>query len=617
MDDESPAATESRAVGYDVERYLQIGAAGDGDLAPDGTLAFLMDTTGTRQVWTVSEPGGWPTRHTFYDESVSFVEWSPERRELAFGMDEGGDERTQLYRLDPDSGRIHDLTATPDAKHRWGGWSGDGERVAFASNRRAGDVFDVYVQGRDERGADAELVYEGDGWLSVVGWGPEDERLLVHRAHSSFDHDLFVLNVETGESRHLTPHDGQARFDSVEWGPDGEAAYLVTDRDTDRLQLARLELATGDLSTVVADADWNVDGVAVDDSGRLVYSKNVDGYTELVAGDLVGPASVEPSAEPSLPAGVAGDVSFGPGGGRFSVTVSGRTVNQNCFVVETATGETEQWTHAGTAGIPRETFVEPELVHYPTFDGREIPAFLSTPDTDADGVPVVVDVHGGPESQRRPSFGAVKQYLLANGYAVFEPNVRGSAGYGREYASLDDVERRMDAVADLRAGAEWLHDHPSVDPDRIALMGGSYGGFMTLAGLTEFPELWAAGVDIVGIANFVTFLENTGDWRQSLREAEYGSLADDRAFLESISPINSVDQIDAPLFVLHGENDPRVPVSEAEQIVAEVRDQGVPVRKLIFDDEGHGFAKRDNQIEAYRAIVEFLGDHVRDGSRCR
>ena len=610
MDEQSPATPESRAAGYDVERYLQIRAAGSADLAPDGTLAFLMDTTGTRQVWTVSEPGGWPTQHTFYDESVSFVAWSPERRELAFGMDEGGDERTQLYRLDPDAGQIHDLTATPDAKHRWGGWSGDGEQIAFASNRRAGDVFDVYVQGRDEQGADAELVYEGDGWLSVVGWGPDDERLLVRRAHSSFDHDLYLLNVETGESRHLTPHDSQARFDSVEWGPEGEAAYLATDRDTDRLQLARLELATGSLSTVVADADWNVDGVTVDDSGRLVYSKNVDGYTELTAGELVGPATVEPLAEPSLPAGTAGGVSFGPDGDQFAVTVSGRTVNQNCFVVETATGEAEQWTHAGTAGIPPETFVEPELVHYPTFDGREIPAFLSTPDTDAEGLPVVVDVHGGPESQRRPGFDAVKQYLLANGYAVFEPNVRGSAGYGREYASLDDVENRMDAVEDLRAGAEWLHDHPSVDPERIALMGGSYGGFMVLAGLTEYPQLWAAGIDVVGIANFVTFLENTGDWRQSLREAEYGSLADDREFLESISPINSADRIDAPLFVLHGENDPRVPVSEAEQIVAEVREQGVPVRKLIFDDEGHGFAKRDNQIEAYRAIVEFLGEHV-------
>jgi dipeptidyl aminopeptidase/acylaminoacyl peptidase len=205
----------------------------------------------------------------------------------------------------------------------------------------------------------------------------------------------------------------------------------------------------------------------------------------------------------------------------------------------------------------------------------------------------------------------VKQYLRSRGYAVFEPNVRGSTGYGKAYTHLDDVERRMDAVADLKAGVDWLHDHPAVDPDRIAVMGASYGGFMTLAALTEYPDVWAAGVDIVGIANFVTFLENTGDWRRQLREAEYGSLEDDREFLESISPVTHVDEITAPLFVLHGENDPRVPVSEAHRIVEGAREVGVPVRELVFEDEGHGFTKLENRIEAYAAIVEFLDTHLR------
>jgi dipeptidyl aminopeptidase/acylaminoacyl peptidase len=252
------------------------------------------------------------------------------------------------------------------------------------------------------------------------------------------------------------------------------------------------------------------------------------------------------------------------------------------------------------------------LVHYPTFDGRDIPAFFSLPNTDTGSgeTPVIVDIHGGPESQRRPSFNSVKQYLLANGYAVFEPNVRGSSGYGKSYAALDDVEKRMDSVADIKAAVEWLHDHPAVDPDRIVAMGGSYGGFMVLAAMTEYPELWAAGVDIVGIANFVTFLENTGDWRRELREAEYGSLAADREFLESISPINRVEAISSPLFVLHGANDPRVPVDEAEQIVDRAREQGVPVEKLVFEDEGHGITKLENRIEAYQEIVDFLETHV-------
>ncbi len=598
---------------YDVDRYLNVRSAGGASLGPDGRLSFLIDTTGTAQVWSLDAPASWPDQHTFFEDRVTFVDASPERDEAVFGMDEGGNERAQLYRLDHATGTITNLTERPEAKHRWGGWTSDGDRFAFASNRRDEAVFDVYVQGREETGSDADLVYEGDGWLSLAGWSPSDDRLLVVEAHSSFDQDLHALDVASGDLRHLTPHEGDVRYGSAEWGPDGEAVYCVTDRESDTLRLERLDLETREWD-VVADGDgWNVDGVSVDeDSRRLVYSRNVEGYTELTVGELVAPYRVDELPEPELPEGVAGGVSWGPDGDRFAVSASGRGANGDVYVVEATTGETERWTDASTAGIPPETCVKPELVHYPTFDGREIPAFFSVPETEPPegGYPVVVDIHGGPEAQRRPSFAGVTQYLLNHGYAVFEPNVRGSAGYGKAYAALDDVEKRMDSVADVRAGVEWLHDHPEVDPDRVVAMGGSYGGFMVLAAMTEYPDLWAAGVDVVGIANFVTFLENTGDWRRSLREAEYGSLETDRDFLESISPINNVDRIAAPLFVLHGANDPRVPVGEAERIVEGAREGDVPVRKLIFEDEGHGFSKLENRKEAYRAVVDFLEEHV-------
>ena len=619
---------------YDIERYLNVRSAGGADLGPDGRLAFLLNTTGTGQVWSLDEPMGWPQQHTFFEESVSFVDSSPERAEAVFGMDEGGNERAQLYLLNYESGKITDLTDRPEAKHRWGGWDSEGDRFAFASNRRDEAVFDVYVQSRDVTGDGAELVYEGDGWLSVAGWSPSDDRLIVHEAHSSFDHDVFTLDVASGDLTHHTPHEGDVRYGSPEWGPDGEALYLVTDRDSDTLRLERLDLGAGEFAVVasgedesVNDADgaddalakpggdggWNVDGVAIhEESRRVVYSRNVDGYTKIAVGELVEPDRIDPFPAPDLPDGVAGGVSFGPDGDRFAITATGSTHTANVYLVDATTGESERWTAASTAGIPPDTFVEPELVHYPTFDDRKIPAFFSVPETEPPdgGYPVVVDIHGGPESQRRPSFASVKQYLLNNGYAVFEPNVRGSSGYGKAYAALDDVEKRMDSVADLRAGVEWLHDHPEVDPDSVVAMGGSYGGFMVLAALTEYPELWAAGVDIVGIANFVTFLENTGEWRRELREAEYGSLDADREFLASISPINNIEAIESPLFVLHGANDPRVPVGEAEQIVEQAREQGVPVRKLIFDDEGHGFSKLENRLEAYREVVDFLAEHV-------
>jgi len=614
---------------YDIERYLNIRTAGSASFGPDGDrLSFLMDTTGTNQVWTVDEPGGWPVQRTFYDERVTFATWSPDREELAFGMDEGGNERVQFFRLDAADGTVHPLTDSPDAKHRWGGWDSTGDRFAFASNRRDEAVFDVYVQDRDGVGDDAELVHEGDGWLYVVGWGPDDDRLLVGEAYSNFDQDLSVLDLETGAFDHVTPHEGDVRFASAEWGPDGDAVYCCTDEDSDTLSLARIDLATGDRETVRAGGDWNVGGVAIDeDTGRLVYSRNVDGYTELTVGELTGPTDVEEFPTPDLPGGISGGVDFGPDGERFSVTTTGDAVNANAFVVDVESGESERWTYAPTAGIPEETFQESELVRYETFDvddsqsssretespgNREIPAFFTLPPEYEDGeTPVVVSIHGGPEGQRRPSFSGVKQYFLQRGYAYFEPNVRGSSGYGKAYSHLDDVEKRMDSVADIEAGVEWLSNQSAVDPDRIACMGGSYGGFMVLACLTEYPDLWAAGVDIVGIANFVTFLENTGEWRRELREAEYGSLAEDREFLESISPLNHADEIRAPLFVLHGENDPRVPVGEAEQIIEAVAEQGVPVRKLTFEDEGHGFSKLENRVEAYSAVAEFLDDHVR------
>ncbi|WP_136715876.1 S9 family peptidase [Halorientalis salina] len=597
---------------YDLERYLNIRSAYGASVGPEEQVAFLMNTTGTPQVWTLDEPGGWPTQRTFSDERVTFCSWSPERRELAFGMDEGGDEFTQLFRLDAESGTIDPLTDTPDAIHYWGGWSHDGDRFAFAANRRDESVFDVYVQGRDERGEEADLIYEGDGWLVVAGWSPDDDRLILSEHHSSFDKDLFVLDIETGERTHVTPHDGEARYNSPSWGPDGEGIYCCTDRGADTLYLGRIDLDTHEIGTVEDGGKWNVDGIAMDDeTGRFAFSRNVDGYTELTVGTLTGPTDYETVPDPDLPDGTAGGVSFDPNAETFALSASSRTTNTNVYLTEFESGETTRWTRASTAGIPDSSFRGPELVHVESFDGREIPAYFTLPEDAPDGeTPVIVDIHGGPESQRRPSFSGLTQYFLSRGYAVFEPNVRGSSGYGKTYTHLDDVRKRMDSVKDLRAGVDWLHDHPSVDPERIVAKGGSYGGFMVLAALTEYPDLWAAGVDVVGIANFVTFLENTGSWRREHREAEYGSLESDREFLESISPLTHADEIEAPLFVLHGANDPRVPVGEAEQIADEVAERDVPVEKLIFEDEGHGITKRENRIEAYTAVVDFLDEHV-------
>jgi len=597
---------------YDIERYLNVRSASAPSFGPDGQLAFSMDATGVSQVWRLDDPLGWPEQLSFHEESVGFASYSPVRDELVFGMDRGGNERTQLFRLAGDGSEEVALTDAPESIHYWGGWSHDGERVAFTSNRRDEGSFDGYVQRRDEAGADAaERVLDGSDldWPSLAGWSPGDDRLLVHDTHSNRDHDVHVLELETGARTHLTDDAESARYGSLAWGPDGDVVYATTDAGRDTLALVALDPETGARTVVEEGGEWDVSSVLVHHASRtMAVVRNVEGYSDLSLSRLGPDGERAPLPDPDLPEGVLMGLSVGPDGDRLAAAVSAPTRNTNVYVADLDTGASERWTNASTAGIPRETFRDPELVRYESFDGLEIPAFLTLPDGPGPH-PVVVDVHGGPESQRRPYFLALRQYFVDNGYAVFEPNVRGSSGYGTRYMNLDDVEKRMDSVADLDRGAAWLAARDDVDADRIVAYGGSYGGFMVLAALTEYPDRWAAGVDVVGIANFVTFLENTGEWRREHREAEYGSLDEDREFLESISPINNVERIAAPLLVLHGANDPRVPVGEAEQIAEEAAEH-VPVEKLVFEDEGHGFSKLENRITAYRRVVDFLDEHV-------
>jgi dipeptidyl aminopeptidase/acylaminoacyl peptidase len=594
---------ERSALPYDFARYLKIRGAWGASWSPDGRrLAFLTEITGVPQVWEVAAGGpSWPEQLTFYEERVSGAEYSPTSNQLLFGMDAGGNERTQLYLLE--DGEVKDLTRAPDAIHYSGGFSPDGKRVAYTATRRNGTDFDVFVQGLD---GEPETVWEVAGYHTVSDWAPDGSALIVSRHHSNLNNDLYLLDLGNGEARLLTPHEGDARFQGVNVTPDGGSAYLATDRDGDFVRLARLDLSTLELTYLTPD-DWDVEEVELSEDGRyLLASRNVEGYSDLML--FSGEGRRVP--DPSVPEGIVGGFEFSPDGSRLAFTLVGPTRNPDVWVLDLPGGEPRQVTRSSTAGMPRAVFRRPELARYPSFDGREIPGLLYEPES-ASGArgnaPVVVNVHGGPESQSRPGFAPVTQYLLHRGYAVFFPNVRGSTGYGKGYTHLDDVELRMDSVRDLAHAAHWLRGRGH---EQVAVMGGSYGGFMVLAALTEYPELWSAGVDIVGIANLVTFLENTGSYRRGLREPEYGSLERDRDFLESISPIHKAGKITAPLMVIHGKNDPRVPVGEAEQIVERVRENGGLVEYLLYEDEGHGLAKLKNRLDAYPRIAAFLDEHL-------
>jgi dipeptidyl aminopeptidase/acylaminoacyl peptidase len=585
---------------YEFGRYLKIRGAWGASWSPDGRrVAFLTEITGVPQVWEVPAEGGWPDQLTFHEERISGAEYSPKEGKILFGMDAGGNERSQLFLLGVPGGEEKDLTRYPEAIHYSGGFSPDGGRIAFTATRRNGTDFDVFVQNLPD--GEPEMVWEISGYHTVSCWAPDGSYLIVSRHHSNTDNDLYRLDLASGEATLLTHHDGEARFRSPNITPDGEGVYLATDRDGDFVRLARMDLSTLEVQYLTPD-DHDVEEVELSEDGRsLAVTRNVGGYSDLLL--FNGRGGRMP--DPEVPRGIVGGLAFAPDSGRLAFTLTGPARNPDVWTMRIPDGEAKRLTRSSTAGIPPRSFRSPELVRYPSFDGLEIPAVFYEPK--AENAPVVVNVHGGPESQSRPAFAPVTQYLLGRGHAVFSPNVRGSTGYGKAYTNLDNVRLRMDSVKDLAHAAYWLKERGH---QKIAVMGGSYGGFMVLAALTEYPDLWSAGVDIVGIANLVTFLENTGSYRRKLREPEYGSLENDGDFLRSISPIHKADRITAPLMVVHGKNDPRVPVGEAEQIVASIQRNGGTVEYLLYEDEGHGLARLKNRLDAYPKITAFLDENL-------
>jgi dipeptidyl aminopeptidase/acylaminoacyl peptidase len=568
-----------------LERYLQIRSAYAVGALPGGELGYLSDVTGIFQLWQVAADG-LHDQLTFAGERVTAAVPSPTEQHWVIGRDVGGNERHQLIRVDSEGQELA-LTDDPDAIHVPGAFSPDGRRFAFTHTGRNGTDFDVALVGLDASGR-RELARPG-GYCAVVDWS--EAGILVAQLASPFDHHLFLLDPDgDGTLRRLTPEqrEGQIAFTSAALLADGSVLCSCDlGSEFERLGVLRdgqVELLTPD------DAD--VEQVLTDGARtRRAWTVNRGGYAEL----YVDGQKVE-----GLPIAALEGARFLPDG-RISVTAAPPDDTVDAWIVGTGT---QRGTRSTTAGIRRSTLVRPQLRSFESFDGLEVPYFLYGDP----GRPTLLYVHGGPEAQFRPQlvsrgFFPVLNYLVGRGLTVCAPNVRGSTGYGKTYHHLDDVEKRLDSVQDLCALARHL-EVP------VAVMGGSYGGYMTMAAITEEPELWSAAVNTVGIVNFVTFLERTGSYRRALREAEYGSLEHDRELLERISPIRKVDEIRAPLMVIHGANDPRVPISEAEQVVAALQARDHPVEYLRFEDEGHGIHRLANRLELYPRVAGFLERHL-------
>jgi dipeptidyl aminopeptidase/acylaminoacyl peptidase len=612
--------TAATGGGFPIERYLNIRAASSPTLDARGErVAFLMNVTGTAQVWSVAAAaGGWPEQLTFYTDRVDFVRWSPDGTGLLFGKARGGDENAQLYWMSPDGAQVRQLTDAPRIRYNFGAWSADGKRISYASNKRNPNFFDIYTM--DVATGAESLVYQQDGSNAAVAWSADGRFIVVSRASDtlSLDNDLYLVELASKGVTHLTPHEGAAQFGNVHFTRDNRSLILSTNVSGEWQALARMNLATRKIEAAT-NAAWDTDASEMSADGRLLaYALNRDGFSELYLRQLndAGSANDKDTLVQLPGKGVVGGLEFSRDGRKLAFTFAGARYNSDVWLYDLKSRRLQQVTRSSRAGIPQSSFVEPQLIRYKTFDGREIPAWYYKPtNIQTNGanrpLPVIVSVHGGPEGQERPAFNPTYQYFLSRGYAVLAPNVRGSTGYGKTYTHLDDVKLREDSVKDLAAAVDWLKTSGGADARRIAVMGGSYGGYMTLAAITLYPDLWAAAIEMYGISNFETNLRNTSGYRRKQREREYGTLANDLEFLRSVSPIYKVNRIKAPLLVFQGKNDPRVPYTESEQIVKALRDRNAPVEYTLFDDEGHGFVKLTNRLVVYPKIVDFLERHMK------
>lgn len=607
-----------------LRKYQDMRAAVFAGWSPDGKGLLIQTRFGNAtQVHRVYEPGGRREQWTFVDEPVA-GRFLPETRDqsVLLTMSQGGNENNQVYLLDRTKYRTILLT---DGKSRnlLGPVRHDGQKMIVHSNRRNGRDTDVYLA--DCRQPDSmQLLMETSGqFWNATSWSRDGSRLLMRHYVSINESYPAIFDIASMTLKPITlpstEKSEKTSVGSMVFALDGKSAYIACDARSEYLELARLDLETMQYTWLSQDIPWNVSDIAIDSkSGRVAFAVNEDGASSVYLLEGTNRRKLD------LPRGIVDHLeftpegehlAFSPDGEQLGFTLARANAPADVYSVRLNDGKLTRWTYSETGGLNPATFIEPQRIAFKTFDGRQIPAFYYRPPqaSSQKKSAVLIQIHGGPESQYRPHFsGIIQFYLNELGIAVICPNVRGSAGYGKTYLKLDNAERREDSVKDIGSLLDWIGKQPELDASRVAVTGASYGGYMTLASLVHFGNRLKAGMDVVGIANWITFLQKTSPYRQDLRRAEYGDERDPamRKVFEQISPSACADKIRSALLVVHGRNDPRVPFSEAQQIAEKVRSAGRGVWTVYADNEGHGFLKKDNRD--YQTAVEalFLQRHL-------
>jgi len=597
----------------DLNQYQNVRSAPFSGFTEDGESIFISTRFGdVSQIHRVDMAGGARHQLTFFKEPIGGVTMQPGSNKLLFTMDAGGSEYAQIFIFDPITGSSQMLT---DGKSRNNAvlWDKNGVNLAFQSTRRNGKSNDVWMMDPENPESASMLVESSDGSL----WGPSDwskdnKKLLVQQYVSASDSRIHLVNTKTKEKIKIA---GDPEKNSTNYGlafdHDGKGIFLVTNQFSEFDQLAYQPLSGEKPEVITKQIPWNVSGFSISKAGdKAAFTINQDGFNVLY---LLDAKTLKFKKVEGLPIGLIGGMEFSSSGKKLGLTLNTAQSPSDSFVLSLGKAplsykELERWTYSEVGGLNTKKFNKPELVRFKSFDDRTIPAFIYKPKTKGPH-PVIISIHGGPEGQFRPAFRSTFQLWMDKlDVAVIAPNVRGSAGYGKEYIGLDNGFKREDSVKDIGALLDWIETQPDLDKNRVAVFGGSYGGYMVLASATHYSERLKAAVDIVGISNFVTFLENTKSYRRDLRRVEYGDEREPkmREFLNKISPSNNVEKIKIPMFVVQGQNDPRVPVTEAEQIVKALRETKNQVWYMNALNEGHGYRKKENKDIYEQAVLLFF-----------
>jgi dipeptidyl aminopeptidase/acylaminoacyl peptidase len=601
---------------HELQPYLDTRYASFRDWLPHDAGILIRTRLGeVSQLHIVESPEAYRKQLTFSSEPLNFAAVCPDPGTPLFlyTVDSAGNEKDQIYAFNYHTNASFILT-DGRSRHTSVVWSTKGDMFAFASTMRTGKDFDIYL-GTMEGTKSFRCIVENSGYWYPLEFSPDDTRILLKQSVSSQESYLYILNLKTKDLVQVNPVKDMISYWSAAWAKDGKSIYYVADETSDFHQLTRYDIATCTKQVVTASIPWDINEVEISPSGdTIAFISNEDGFDKLYFYNTKNRAL----SRASLPFGSIYGLSFKPDGPELALVLNTPRAPSDVYALNLKRNTFTRWTYSEIGSLDTTAFCIPELFHYPTFDSaggnpRMIPAYLCKPAKKSSPYPVLIDIHGGPAGQYTPGFEPLTQYLVTRlGIAVIAPNVRGSSGYGKEYIALDNFEKREDAVKDIGALLDWIAQQPYLDASRVCVAGGSYGGYMALAALVHYSDRLSCGIDVVGISNFVTFLENTGKYRQDLRRTEYGDerKPDMRRYLEAISPLTNAHKIKVPLFVVQGLNDPRVPVTEAEQIVKAVRKNNQKVWYLLAEDEGHGFGKKSNRDFYQYVKILFLTKYL-------